>query len=304
MSEVRAASGVPTTANFAGLGAPTLCAPVYVNTATGYIYTLKTGDVVVAAAIAASVTTVSVVTANGVSGSVANPTSAPAITLTLGAITPTSVAASGAMSGSNLSGTNTGDQTNITGNAATVTTNANLTGPITSTGNATAIASGNTYPTPTFSGAVTETPRMAAFQWAQFASSDAAGTLTNASCTSAVELSATNYVTQSCSSGTNTVTFSKAGNYLVTVTGQCTATGASTLFRMQAVRGGNATQLAGSAIWQFVSTGVGEDNSASWTMAVTATAGQTLTILPKAATTGGSAANYNFQMTTTYMGTT
>ncbi len=42
----------------------------------------------------------------------------------------------------NLSGTNTGDQTNITGNAATVTTNANLTGPVTSTGNATAIANG------------------------------------------------------------------------------------------------------------------------------------------------------------------
>lgn len=40
----------------------------------------------------------------------------------------------------NLSGINTGDQTNITGNAATVTTNANLTGPITSTGNATSIA--------------------------------------------------------------------------------------------------------------------------------------------------------------------
>ncbi len=39
------------------------------------------------------------------------------------------------------SGTNTGDQTNISGNAATVTTNANLTGPITSVGNATSIAS-------------------------------------------------------------------------------------------------------------------------------------------------------------------
>uniref|UniRef100_A0A6M3IR43 Putative tail protein n=1 Tax=viral metagenome TaxID=1070528 RepID=A0A6M3IR43_9ZZZZ len=39
-----------------------------------------------------------------------------------------------------VSGTNTGDQTNITGNAATVTTNANLTGPITSAGNATAVA--------------------------------------------------------------------------------------------------------------------------------------------------------------------
>lgn len=38
-----------------------------------------------------------------------------------------------------LSGTNTGDQTNILGNSATVTTNANLTGPITSVGNATTI---------------------------------------------------------------------------------------------------------------------------------------------------------------------
>jgi hypothetical protein len=58
-----------------------------------------------------TVTTVSVVTANGVSGSVANATTTPAITLTLGALTPTSVAASGTVTGSNLSGTNTGDQT-------------------------------------------------------------------------------------------------------------------------------------------------------------------------------------------------
>jgi hypothetical protein len=39
-----------------------------------------------------TVTSVSVVTANGISGSVANPTTTPAITLTLGAITPSSVA--------------------------------------------------------------------------------------------------------------------------------------------------------------------------------------------------------------------
>jgi hypothetical protein len=57
-----------------------------------------------------TVTTVSVTTANGVSGSVATATSTPAITLTLGAITPTSVTASGTLAGSNLSGTNTGDQ--------------------------------------------------------------------------------------------------------------------------------------------------------------------------------------------------
>lgn len=41
-----------------------------------------------------------------------------------------------------VSGVNTGDQTNITGNAATVTTNANLSGPVTSSGNTTSIADG------------------------------------------------------------------------------------------------------------------------------------------------------------------
>ncbi len=85
-----------------------------------------------------TVTTVSIVSANGVSGSVANPTTTPAITITLGAITPTSVAASGTVTGSNLSGsssgTNTGDQTitltgDVTGSgsgsfAATIAANA------------------------------------------------------------------------------------------------------------------------------------------------------------------------------------
>lgn len=58
-----------------------------------------------------TVTSVSVTTANGVSGSVATSTTTPAITLTLGAITPTTVVASGNVTGANLSGTNTGDQT-------------------------------------------------------------------------------------------------------------------------------------------------------------------------------------------------
>lgn len=44
-----------------------------------------------------TVTTVSVVTANGISGSVANATSTPAITLTLGAITPTSISMTSAL---------------------------------------------------------------------------------------------------------------------------------------------------------------------------------------------------------------
>lgn len=58
-----------------------------------------------------TVTSVSVVNANGVSGTVSNASTTPAVTLSLGAVTPTSVAASGAMTGSNLSGTNTGDET-------------------------------------------------------------------------------------------------------------------------------------------------------------------------------------------------
>lgn len=61
-----------------------------------------------------TVTSVSVTTANGVSGSVATATTTPAITLTLGAITPSSVAAAGTVTGSNLSGTNTGDKDTVT----------------------------------------------------------------------------------------------------------------------------------------------------------------------------------------------
>lgn len=60
-----------------------------------------------------TVTTVSIVTANGVSGSVANPTTTPAITLTLGAITPSSVAAAGAISGT--TGTFSGAVSGTTG---------------------------------------------------------------------------------------------------------------------------------------------------------------------------------------------
>ena len=89
-----------------------------------------------------TVTDVSIVTANGVTGSVANSTTTPAITLSLGAITPTTVVASGAVSGSNLSGTNTGDQTNISGTAAMATalqiarTIGTITGDATSAGSA------------------------------------------------------------------------------------------------------------------------------------------------------------------------
>lgn len=58
-----------------------------------------------------SVRTVAVTDANGVSADVANPSTNPVMTFTLGDITPSSVAATGDVTGENLSGTNTGDQT-------------------------------------------------------------------------------------------------------------------------------------------------------------------------------------------------
>lgn len=58
MSEVRAAPGVPTASAFAGLGAPTQCAPLLVDSDTGWLYSLKTGDVVVPAGVGGTVTSV------------------------------------------------------------------------------------------------------------------------------------------------------------------------------------------------------------------------------------------------------
>jgi hypothetical protein len=76
-----------------------------------------------------------------------NPSTVAATTITASS----TIAATGAVTGSNLSGTNTGDQTitltgGVTGSgtgsfAATVVTNANLTGAVTSTGNATSLGS-------------------------------------------------------------------------------------------------------------------------------------------------------------------
>lgn len=82
---------------------------VYYNTGAGVFKTLSsTGAWVVSSGSGGggggtgTVTNVSVITANGVSGSVANSSSTPAITLSLGAITPTSVMATGGLGGDNF----------------------------------------------------------------------------------------------------------------------------------------------------------------------------------------------------------
>ncbi|MGY0039050.1 hypothetical protein [Pedobacter sp. NJ-S-72] len=68
------------------------------------------------------------ITANGITGSVVSPNTTPAISLGLGNITPTSINTPGTIIGSNLAGTNTGDQTivlsgDIGGSGSGTTTN-------------------------------------------------------------------------------------------------------------------------------------------------------------------------------------
>ena len=72
------------------------------NSADGKFYVGNFSDVAtqVGAGGSGTVTTLSVVTANGVSGSVATATTTPAITVTLGAITPSSVTVSGVITAS------------------------------------------------------------------------------------------------------------------------------------------------------------------------------------------------------------
>ena len=80
--------------------------------------------------VSGSVTGFTFTNANGVSGTVATPTTTPNLTLSLGAITPTSVAASGTVTGSNLSGTHTGTSSGTNTGNQTIT----LTGDVTGSG--------------------------------------------------------------------------------------------------------------------------------------------------------------------------
>lgn len=106
---------------------------------------------------AGSVTTVSVVTANGISGTVANPTTTPAITLSLSAITPTSILSSGPITGTTIGGTlTTAAQSNITslGTLSALTVSGSSTLPTIYTSNITASGSAM-FATGSFSGTIT-----------------------------------------------------------------------------------------------------------------------------------------------------
>ena len=76
-------------------GSPRVLAPTAIKVTNGSLSCNGKTCTITIGSGSGTVTSVSVTTANGVSGSVANATTTPAITLTLGAITPTSVAING-----------------------------------------------------------------------------------------------------------------------------------------------------------------------------------------------------------------
>ena len=157
------------------------------------------------------------------------------------------------------------------------------------------------------SGVITEIPRAAAYSWTAWNPSDVAGTPTAPSATDRATITAASYVTMANSGGTLTFTFAKAGNYLIGVNSDLVPAANFSQGYFIITLGGDATRnLASTTLYEF-----GTPNfqfSHAETFMVAATAGQTLTVLPKTAITqgGGSTANYtaNASATAAYMGTT
>jgi hypothetical protein len=117
------------------------------------------------------------------------------------------------------------------------------------------------------------------YDWTTWSPSDVAGTLTNASATGTF-IGDTNLVSSNNVAGTLTLTFKKAGNYLITLNGRTIQTAAFTFDRMIFNLGGTAT-LSNASYPTPTNSAVAAYNMAfSNTFMIVATANQTLTILP------------------------
>lgn len=157
----------------------------------------------------------------------------------------------------------------------------------------------------TTTGADTFNARTAAYRWTAWSPSDCAGTSTNAPNTSAATVTATNYMTMANTAGTVTFTFTKAGNYLINFLSSMSAAANYTDARLTVTAGGSATRITG--VTDFRNSGVPNNSfSNGGSFLVTATASQTLTLLPKVELTQGACTVGNYSAlanaTATYVG--
>lgn len=182
-----------------------------------------------------TVTSVSVTTANGVSGSVATSTTTPAITLTLGAITPTSVNSivlSGsatptlAVTGtSTISGANTGDQTVTLTGAVTGSGAGSFATTIATPGTLTVSSTNNTATAHTHAITSSSTPGAAASLLATDASGIIGSTGTRIVKIWATDITATNAIAASVTGNAATVTTNANLTGAITSSGNATSLG-------------------------------------------------------------------------------
>ncbi len=126
----------------------------------------------------------------------------------------------------------------------------------------------------------------AGYQWTAWNPSDVIGTVTNAPGTGTADTSA--FATPANASGTVTITFNKAGKYIVSITGAIVHGNVYTFDRLTFNLGGTATRR--TALTAPSSSGVPSQSSVfTQQFLVSATAGQTLTILPTLEVSGSGA---------------
>ena len=138
------------------------------------------------------------------------------------------------------------------------------------------------------------TKMSAAYIWTAWNPSDVIGTYTNAANSAASSYADGTYFTQSNSSGTVTLTFVKAGSYVVNLTVGIQNAAIYTYEDFKATTGGTATAYRTNNIQLGAGDSVNDlDFKTTETIGIVATAGQTLTILPAFRVVGaGTTAQY------------
>lgn len=154
-------------------------------------------------------------------------------------------------------------------------------------------------------GAITEIPRCAVYQWTDWNPVNVSGGSTNASSTAVATSTAASYVTMANSSGTLTFTFVKAGVYNITMAGGlATILAGVTRAVMNFTLGGTSTRLMSTS--PRANQNHDEAFDVAFSLSIVATTNQTLTILPTSVFTGGgTTSNFTFYASASaaYMGT-